>query len=244
MRFLSVSHSANALLVRRGPFNPVESFVHAQNLKQTPPEKGTHWMYGSYALTCILFGPRAFLVLYLSSLHPLMSGEPESRPDYYLTCNRSTGGVLDTDPMFRGRLLTRNAWKLTNNGCETVVHRTKLMTYIFLGIIKLDFPVSLSPVQKRSNDILSAAHALHFRFTRCLSITRTVMSVNCPVHVRQSCSHCAFYALHTPIARTSSSSGDDFHHRITFCGNFSIRFYLCDGHLGCPARCDRCLTVF
>ena len=31
--------------------------------------------------------------------------------------------------MFSGRILTRNAWKLTNNGSETVVHGTKLMTY-------------------------------------------------------------------------------------------------------------------
>ena len=134
MRFLSlvhsamsVSHSANALLVRRGPFNPAESFVHAQNLERTQPKKGARWMYGSYALACVLFGTRAFLVLYLSSSHPLMSGGPDSRPDYYLTYNGSTGGVPDTDHMFSGRLLTRNVWKLTNNGCETVVHGTKLV---------------------------------------------------------------------------------------------------------------------
>ena len=48
---MSVSHSANALLVRRGPFNPEESFVHAQNLQRTSPEKGTHLIYGGYALT-------------------------------------------------------------------------------------------------------------------------------------------------------------------------------------------------
>ena len=123
---MSVSHSANALLVRRGPFNAAESFVHAQNLEQTPPAKGTHWMYGSYALACVLFGTHAILVLHLSSSHPMMSGGPDSQPDYYLTCSRSTGGVPDTDPMFSGRLLTRNAWKLTNNGCEPV-QGTKLM---------------------------------------------------------------------------------------------------------------------
>ena len=117
MRFLSVSHSANALLIRRGPFNPAESFAHVQNLERTPPAKGARWMYGSHALAFVLFGTRAFLVLYLSSSHPLMSGGPDSRPDHYLTCNRSTGGVPDTDRMFSGRLLTRNAWKLTNNGC-------------------------------------------------------------------------------------------------------------------------------
>ena len=136
MRFLSVvhsamsvSHSANALLVRRGTFNPV-NFVHAQNLARTPPEKSARWMYGSYALTFVLFGILAFLVLYLTSSHPLMSGRPDSRPDYYLTCNRSTGGVSDTDRMVSGRLLTTNAWRLTNNGCETVVHGTKLMTHL------------------------------------------------------------------------------------------------------------------
>ena len=64
---MSVSHSTNALLVRRGPVNPAESFVHAQNLERTPPEKGARWMYGSYAQACVLFGNRAFLVLYLST---------------------------------------------------------------------------------------------------------------------------------------------------------------------------------
>ena len=50
-------------------------------------------MYGSYALACVLFKESAFLVLYLSSSHPLMSGGPDSQPDHYLTCNWSTGGV-------------------------------------------------------------------------------------------------------------------------------------------------------
>ena len=129
MRFVSVVHSAmsithseNTLFVRRGPINPAESFVHAQNLQRTPPEKGARWMYGSNALVCVLFGPRTFLFLYLSSSHPLMSGGPDSRPDYYLTYNGSTGGVPDIDRMFSGRLLTRNTWKLTNNGSETVVN--------------------------------------------------------------------------------------------------------------------------
>ena len=91
-------------------------------------------MYGSYVLACVLFGTCVFLVLFLSSSHLLMSGGPDSWLEYYLTCNRSTGGVLDTDCMFR-QLLTRNAWKLTKNRCETVVHGTKLMTFIFWGII-------------------------------------------------------------------------------------------------------------
>ena len=79
---MSVSHSANALLVRRGSFSPAESFVHAQNLERTSPGKGARWLYGSYALACVLFGTRAFLVLYLSSSHPLMSGGSDSPPDY------------------------------------------------------------------------------------------------------------------------------------------------------------------
>ena len=161
--FLSAFHSANALLVRRGPFSPAEIFVNAQNLERTPPEKGAHWMYASYALACVLFGTRAFLVLYLSSWHPLMSGGPDSRPDYYLTCNVSTGGVPETDRMFSGRLLTRNAWKLTKNGCETVVRGTKLMTFIFWGIIKRGFRHTLSGTKtffKCSKNVLSVAHAL------------------------------------------------------------------------------------
>ena len=65
----------------------------------------------------------------LSSSRPFMSGGPDSRPDYYLTCNGSTGGVPDIYSLFSGQLLTRNAWKLMNNGCKTVVHGTKLITY-------------------------------------------------------------------------------------------------------------------
>ena len=67
--------------------------MHVQNFKRTAPEKGACWMHGSHALACILFGTGAFLVLYLSSSHPLMSGGSEPWPDHYLTCNRSTGGV-------------------------------------------------------------------------------------------------------------------------------------------------------
>ena len=132
------------------------------------PEKGALWMYGSYALACVLFGTCAF-VLYLFD-------GPDSRPDYYLTCNRSTGGVPDTDRMFSERLLTRNAWKLTNNRWEMVVNRTKLTTHRTSS--GGCFPVSLSPVQKHSSNILSIAHALYFSFTLYLSVTRMVMSVN------------------------------------------------------------------
>ena len=49
---------------------------------------------------------------------------------HYLTCNGSTGNVPDTRCMFSGRLLTRNAWKLTNNDCKTVIYGTKLMTHL------------------------------------------------------------------------------------------------------------------
>ena len=87
MRFLSVSRSANAFLVRRGPFNPAESFVHAQNLERTLPGKAVCWLYICCSLgmrfvrnLCV---PRPVLV----SSHSLMSGGPDSRPDYYLTCN-------------------------------------------------------------------------------------------------------------------------------------------------------------
>ena len=54
MRFLFISHSANAPLVRRGLFNSVESFVHvhAQNLELTPLEKGALWM-GFLQNTCV-----------------------------------------------------------------------------------------------------------------------------------------------------------------------------------------------
>ena len=102
VQFLSDSHLANVLLVRRGPFNQAERIVQAQNLERTPTEKGARWMYGSYALVCVLFRTCVFPGLYLSSLHLLMSSGPDSRPDYYLTCDLSTGSVPDTDRMFSG----------------------------------------------------------------------------------------------------------------------------------------------
>ena len=167
--FLSVSHSANALLVRQGP----ERSIRWKVLCMQKTWNGLHWkkapcwMYCSYVL--VLFGTLTFLVLYLSSSHPLMSGGPDLQPNYYLTYSGSTGGVLDTDRMFNRWLLTRNAWKLTNNGCEAVVRRTKLMMYIFWGIIKR--------YQYKNVWFQFVSHALHFRCTFVLPGT-------CPLLVR------------------------------------------------------------
>ena len=143
--------------------------------ERTPLEKGAPWMCGSYALACLLFGICAFLFLYLSSLHPLMSSGHDLQPDYYLTCSGSTGGVPDDDHMFSGQVLTRNAWKLANNGCETVVQGTKLMTYIFWEIIKSGFPVSLSPVQK---------HSLKVRRMFCQLLMCCTFVLPCPLLLR------------------------------------------------------------
>ena len=80
MRYLSVSHSANALLVRRGRFDPAESSVHGRN----PRDKGarprdkvqlfdvikTAQSYlkitdylGTTVLACVVYRTRAFFVL-------------------------------------------------------------------------------------------------------------------------------------------------------------------------------------
>ena len=134
-------------------------------------------MYGSYALACFLFGTRTFFVSYLSSLHLLMSGGPDLQPDYYLTTDGSNGGVPDTNSMFSRQLLTSSAWKLMNNRCETVVHRTKVMTYIFRGIIKHVFPVSLSPVQKRSSCVQRT-------FCQLLMCCALVLPGTCPLLVQ------------------------------------------------------------
>ena len=172
---MSISHSTNALLVRPGPFNPAESFVHAQNLERTPPEKGTRWMYGSYALACVLFGTRAFLVLYLSSSHPLMSGGTDSRLDYYLTCNGSTGGVPDTDRMFSGRLLTRNAMetdeqRVWNGGPRDqtdVLHLAKLPTTPILNcgnLIITNYLITILSLNLSRNSTSNYSSIVYFLF--------------------------------------------------------------------------------
>ena len=102
MPFLSVSDSANALSVKRGPFNSAKSFALARSLGRSLLDKGIRRTHGTYALACVLFGIRSFLVLFLSTLHPLMSGGPDSQPDYYLTCNGSTRGVSEIDRTFSG----------------------------------------------------------------------------------------------------------------------------------------------
>ena len=50
------------------------------------------------------------------------------------------------------------------------------------------------------------------------------LAVNWPVLVRYLCDHCAFYPLHTPFVRASTSNGDDVHHRIIFFPNVYIRW--------------------
>ena len=78
-----VSHSANAFLVRRDLLNLAVRYLHAQNRKRFSPENGPRWMCSSSTLACVLFETRSFLVLFLSSSHPLMSDGPDSRSDYY-----------------------------------------------------------------------------------------------------------------------------------------------------------------
>ena len=87
------------------------------------------------------------------------------------------------------------------------------------------------PFLLRWKNVLSGSHALHLRFIRNKSVTRTVISVNrpfiirytsgyrafFPLHVRCSYGHCLTSRLHIPIARTLSSRGDKFCHRITKC---------------------------
>ena len=117
-----------------------------------------------------------------------------------------------------------------NNGCESVVHRTKLMTYIFWGIIKRGFPVSLSMVQKtffkRLKNVLSFAQALHFRFTRYLSITYMVMSVNWPLIVLYMSGNRAvivrfMHSIHQ--SRGPWAAAGTSHHLITLCRSFSFQ---------------------
>jgi hypothetical protein len=67
--------------VRQCSFRSVESFEHVQNLERTPPDKVVRQMYGNYALVCVLFVTRTFLILYLSGSSPFLSGGPDSWPD-------------------------------------------------------------------------------------------------------------------------------------------------------------------
>ena len=109
-------------------------------------------------LACVLFGTRAFLVLYLSSSHPFMPGEPAPRTDHYPTCNSSTGGVLDADRMFSGQLLTRNAWKLTNNGTKLMTHLAKPLTTPILNcgnLIITNYLITILSVNLSRNSTLN-----------------------------------------------------------------------------------------
>ena len=93
------------------------------------------------------------------------------------------------------------------------------------------------PFLLRWKNVLFVSHALHLRFIRNKSVTRTVVSVNrpfiiryisgkrafSPLHVRYSCCHCLASRLNIPIARASSDRGDKFCHRITkFCIFLSV----------------------
>ena len=93
------------------------------------------------------------------------------------------------------------------------------------------------PFLLRWKNVLSGSHALHFRFIRYKSITRTVISVHrqfiirCisgkrafyPLHVRYSCCLCVASTLHTPIVRALSGKIDEFCHLITkFCIFLSV----------------------
>ena len=118
MRSLSVCSSANALFVRQGPFNPAESFVHAQNLERIAADEGVRRLYGCCALGMRFvrnsFVPRPALV----SLYQLMSGGRKIAdglciPDMH-RMNRSCTASLADD------YLKRNARELVNNGCITV----------------------------------------------------------------------------------------------------------------------------
>ena len=85
------------------------------------------------------------------------------------------------------------------------------------------------PFLLRWKNVLSGSHALHLRFIRNKSVTRTVISVNrpffirytsgyrafFPLHVRCSYGHCLTPRLHRPIARTLGGREDKFCHRIT-----------------------------
>ena len=59
---------------------------------------------------------------------------------------------------------------------------------------------------------------VHFLFGGVRSL-----AVNWPVLVRYLCDHCAFFPLHTPFVRASTSNGDDdVHHRIIFFPNVTL----------------------
>ena len=70
MRYLSVSCSVNAFLVRWCPFNPVESVVHAHNFPADGTDTNGQRRPPGVRLLSIrhvfLFGARALFVLYLS----------------------------------------------------------------------------------------------------------------------------------------------------------------------------------
>ena len=122
--------------------------------------------------------------------------------------------------------------------------------YIFWGIIKRGFPVSLSSVLKCSSNIqrsfcLLLMHCSFVLPATCLLLIRWCplidreLSCTCPVIMRSLCVLCAPYTNRESLEQQR----DDFHHRITFCHNLSIRFYLCDVRLRYPASVTAALIL-
>ena len=163
MRFLSVSHSANALLVRRGLFSPAESFYACMHKTWN----GLHWKKAPAGCTVAVHW-HAFCLELLCSLSCTC-------PDYYLTCSGSTGGARDTDRMFSGRLLTRNTWKLMNNGCWNGGPRDQTDDIHLLGDNKTWL------VQKCSSNVQRTFCQLLMHYTFVLPCTCPLLIRWCPL---------------------------------------------------------------
>ena len=85
------------------------------------------------------------------------------------------------------------------------------------------------PFLLRWENVLSGTYALHCRFIRYKSVTRTEIYVSrpliiryisvkrtfFPLHHRYLCGHCVFPTRHTPIACVLSGKAGKFYHRIT-----------------------------
>lgn len=97
MRFLSVSHPANVLIVRRDLWEVLCMHKTWNGLNWTRTTAGCRVAMPWHTFCSEFVHFLSLSCNFQFTLILFVSGEPDSQPDYNLACNGSTGGVPDTN---------------------------------------------------------------------------------------------------------------------------------------------------